>query len=211
MTVTDAFIHPFPEGDSTLQRMAMTARECGFDTLIAVNHHPCEYHGVRILQGVIVTEGTMKAVTNAIRQKKRAIIGVAAGDASFNRNLLKTPGLHLITDLHRSQRNAFDQVSAKLAAEKRIAVHLDISQIISCKGHSRQKVLARYAELLLLQRKFGFSFAIGSGAKSILGQRTVGEMILLTSLFGMTEEETVTALGTIPDLFLDTSRPRVIS
>ena len=129
MTVTDAFIHPFPKGDSTLQRMAMTARECGFDTLIAVNHHPCDYHGIRILQGVIVSEGTMKAVTNTIRQKKRAIIGVAAGDAAFNRSVLKTRGVHLITDLHRSQRNAFDQVTAKLAAENRIAVHLDLSLI----------------------------------------------------------------------------------
>ncbi len=211
MTVTDAFIHPFPKGDSTLQRMAMTARECGFDTLIAVSHHPCECHGVRILQGVIVFDGTMKAVTNAIRQKKRAIIGVAAGDATFNRSVLKTRGVHLITNLHRTQRNAFDQVTAKLAAEKRIAVHLDISQIISCRGHSRQKVLARYRELLILQRKFGFSFAIGSGATSILEQRTVREMILLTELFGMTKEETITALGTLPDLFEDTSRPRVVS
>lgn len=211
MTVTDAFIHPFPEGDSTLQRMAMAARECGFDTLIATSHPSCEMHGVRILEGVIVFEGTMKAVTTAIRQKKRAIIGVAAGDATFNRSLLKTRGVHLICDLHRSQRNAFDQVAAKLAAENRTAVHLDISQIIACRGHSRQKVLTRYRELLILQRKYGFSFAIGSGARSILGQRNVREIVLLTALFGMTEEETIRALGTIPDLFEDTSLPRVVS
>lgn len=210
MTVTDVFIHPFPEGDSTLQRMALGARECGFDTLIAINHHPCEYYGVRILQGICVNEGTMKAVTSAIRQNRRGIIGVTAGDASFNRSLLKTQGIHLITDLHRSQRNAFDQVSAKLAAGKRVAIHLDMSQIISCRGHSRQKVLARYAELLTLQRKFGFSFAIGSGARSILGQRSVREIILLTALFGMTKEETITALGTVPELFQETSLPRVI-
>ncbi|MCQ1538410.1 ribonuclease P [Methanocalculus taiwanensis] len=210
MTVTDVFIHPFPEGDSTLQRMALTARECGFDTLIAVHHHPCEYHGVRILQGILVNEGTMKTVMSAIRQNRRAIIGVAAGDANFNRNLLKTQGVHLITDLHRSQRNAFDQVSAKLAAGRRVAIHLDISQIISCRGHSRQKVLTRYAELLTLQRKFGFSFAIGSGARSILGQRSVREIILLTALFGMTKEETIDALGTVPELYQDTSLPRVV-
>ena len=210
MTVTDVCIHPFPEGDSTLRRMALTAREFGYDTIVAVDHPESEYHGVLILKGRIIREGTMKAVNAAVRQRDGAVIGVVAGDNGFNRSVVQTPGIHLLCGLHRTQRNAFDHVTAKLAAGRRVAIHLDFSQLLACRGHSRQKVLIRYQELLSLQRKFGFSFAIGSGARSVLDQRTVSEMILLSSLFGMTREETLTALGTVPDLFEESSLPRVV-
>ncbi|RQD81646.1 MAG: ribonuclease P [Methanocalculus sp. MSAO_Arc2] len=210
MTVTDVFIHPYPEGDSTLQRMARAARDAGYDTIVAIDHPECEYYSVSILNGTIVTEGTPKAVHAAVRKKGRGIIGVDAGENSFNRSVIQIPGVHLLTGLHRTQKNSFDHVTARFAAVRKVGVHLDIGQIITCRGHARQKVLARYHELLVLQRKFGFVFAIGSGARSILDQRTVREMITLTSLFGMTQEETLLALRGVFDLFEHSSFPRVV-
>ncbi|MCP1663119.1 MAG: ribonuclease P [Methanocalculus sp. MSAO_Arc1] len=210
MTVTDVFIHPFPKGDSTLLRMADTASAFGYDTVVAIGHPNTEIKGVRVLNGTIVHEKSLKAVNAAVRKRTYDIIGVQAGENSFNRSVIQTDGVHLLTDLFQTQRNAFDHVTAKLAAKRHIAIHLDIGRIIVCHGHMRQKVLSRYRELLALQRKFGFSFALGSGAESILGQRSVREMVLLAELFGMTEDETIQALGTVPDLFSGSDLPKVI-
>lgn len=211
MTVTDVFIQPHPRGDSTIRRMARTAREYGFDTLVAIDQPSAEYHGVSILKGIIVSERTMKAVNAAVRKRGDTIIGVAAGENSFNRSVIQTPGVSLLTGICSTRRNAFDHVTARYAAEKRVAIHLDIGMLITCRGHTRQKVLTRYHELLFLQRKYGFPFALGSGAASILDQRSVREMVQLCGLFGMERDEVRTALATIPELRQESSFPRVVS
>jgi len=211
MTVTDVFIHPHPRGDSTIRRMALTAREYGFDTLVVIDNPSAEYHGVSILKGAVVHEGTMKAVNAAVRKQRGSIIGVAAGESSFNRSVIQTPGVALLTGICQTRRNAFDHVTARFAAEKKVAIHLEIGLLIACRGHTRQKVLTRYRELLTLQRKYEFPFALGSGAESILDQRSVREMILLCGLFGMEKEEVLTAFATIPEILLESSSPRVVS
>jgi ribonuclease P/MRP protein subunit RPP1 len=200
MELTDACVYPYPAGDASVRRMAFNAGELGFDAIVAIGESCSgEYAGVRILQGAVVREPAIKDVINAVKraQQRADVVFVCSGDVSFTRTLSTLPGVGVITGVHLDRRRGFDHVAAKSAADKGIGVEITLSPLIQWRGHSRQRVLQNYADILRLQRRYHFPLVIGSGAGSLLEQRSIRAVYGLCGLFGMREEEVMTALGNI--------------
>lgn len=198
MELTDACVYPYPAGDASVRRMALTARELGFDSIVGIGESVGgEYAGVRILQGAVIREQAIKDVIPAVkRAESRAdVVFVCAGDVTFTRTLSSLPGVGVITGIHLARRPGFDHVAAKSAAVKGIAVEITLVPLLQLRGHARQRVLQCYADILRLQRRYRFPLVIASGARSVLEQRSVRAVCGLCSLFGMREEEVVAALG----------------
>ncbi|MGA9206115.1 RNase P subunit p30 family protein, partial [Methanoregula sp.] len=89
----------------------------------------------------------------------------------------------------------FDHVVARIAAENITAIDIDLSPLISGRGHPRQKAIHRYLDLMVLHRRFEFPLTISSSARSVLGLRAVREVAGLCSLFGMDETDVREALA----------------
>jgi ribonuclease P/MRP protein subunit RPP1 len=206
MTLADACTHPYPAGDSSAKRMALEAGELGFDTVIAIGSGGFSCSGVRVLRGVLIQESVAKRVLERVRRCPAGtdIVIVDAGDPGFNRAVLSMRGIHILRHIQKTQKNSFDHIAARAAADHRIAVDLDLRPVIHTRGVERQRVLGRYAMILRLQRHYRFPLTLSSNARSILEQRSIRDFVRLCSLFGMEEPEVREALAAVDDLI----RPR---
>lgn len=200
MIATDAAVHPYPSGDSSLRRMALAARELGFDSMVAVGAAAEEeIDGVRVLRGIVLSSGNQREVMGQIRKTGdgSAVIMVNAGDYSFNRAVLQMRGVHIIRHIERTHKKSFDHIMARMAADRAVAIDIDLNPLIHSRGPPRQKVLQRYRDIMRLHSRYGFFVTISSNAHSVLGQRSVRDVVLLCSLFGMEKDQVGEALTTL--------------
>jgi ribonuclease P/MRP protein subunit RPP1 len=196
---TDACIHTYPTGNSSVRRMAIDAGALGYGALVVPGAEPGEYHGVRIIPAFIISETDVRKVSGLVKKHGNGgtLILVNAGDNRFNRAVLSQKGVHGIRKVHLTPKNAFDHVSARLAGENAIAVDIDLSPLIHERGVSRQKVLSRFNDLIRLHSRYRFPLTISSNACSVLDLRSPDEIRLLCTLFGMEEGDTNRALQTV--------------
>lgn len=203
MKFTDSCIHPYPSGDSSLRRMALEAQELGFDSCVVVNDAHLQPVGINLLRGYTIAGGSIKDIITGLHRipKMSDLVYVNARDPAFNRAVLALNGIHALRNIGRDTNQVIDHVAARLAAERCIAIDIDLHPIIHSKDEGRQKVLQRYEDLIHLYRYFNFPLTISTNAHSILDQRSIREVILICSLFGMEKHEVYSALAT-PGNFL---------
>lgn len=202
MTLSDACIHPYPDGDSTLRRMALEAKELGFGSCVALTTQPIPVLPLKIIRGILLREETAKRVSTALRRvpAESGVVMVEAGESGFNRAVLSLRGIHVLKGIARTPQTSLDHVAARTAADHNIAVDIDLYPLVHERGMVRQKVLQRYEDLLVLHRRFRFPLTISSGARSILDQRSVRDMVLLCSLFRMSADEVRRALSSVEEI-----------
>ncbi len=208
MTTTDACLHPYPNGNSSLRRMALEAGALGFDSIVVPDAPPHEYFGVRVIPAILVAELNPRVISGLIRAngQKRPLVMVNAGENGFNRAILNLKGIHILRQVHKTRKNSFDHVSARLAAERGVAVDIDLYPIIHSSGLSRQRVMQRYNDLVTLFNRYRFPLTLSSNACSILDLRSVEEICLLCGLFSLEEDDVRAGLGTAGSL-LDQKGP----
>ena len=187
MKITDACVYPYPFGDSSVRRMALEAKALGFDRLVAADTPSGEFYGIEIYSGILIRDTSVRDLTNRIKRERNneAIISVQAGDNGFNRSVISLKGVHILRGLHSADKNAFDHVAAKMAADNQVAIDLDLLPLISGRGFTRQRAMHRYRDILVLERRYEFPITLSSHARSILDMRAVREIAGLCSLIGM--------------------------
>ena len=187
MKITDACVYPYPCGDSSVRRMALEAMSLGFDRLVAAGVSSGGYYGIEVLHGVIIRDIMMKDLISRVRQERNsnAVVSVQAGDNGFNRSVTGVKGVHILRGIQSADKTAFDHITAKMAADNRVAVDIDLSPLISGRGVIRQRAIHRYRDILLLERRFEFPITLSSHARSILEMRAVREISGLCSLLDM--------------------------
>lgn len=200
VSCADACVFPYPEGDSSVQRMALEARELGLDGIVCIGSaFRGRMNGITVLSGMILHTSSMKDVISSVRKYGSAVdcILLNAGDAKFNRAALSYHGIHVLRGVHTAYRHGLDHVSARHAADSNIAIDIDLSVIVRGRGITRQRALQCYRDLIGLQRRFEFPVTISTGARSILELRSKREITTICALFGMEENEVARALETV--------------
>ncbi|WFN35530.1 ribonuclease P [Methanogenium sp. S4BF] len=198
MKTADACIYPYPAGDVSLRRVADELELRGFTGAIAVGIPAgCTVGTVRFLSGAEIAANSVKSCRDALRNApKTDVVMVHAGDAAFNRAILGNISFHILRGIQHTDKRAFDHVSARMAADRGIAVDIDLSRIISESGPRRQRALERYREISRLSRKYGFMLTLSSGARSLTGLRSVRAFTLLGAVAGLDESQIREALAT---------------
>ncbi len=197
MKITDACVFPYPAGDSSLRRLALEARSCGYDSIVAADTPAAEVFGIAVIPGTFLTGIPAREVQKQAKQSRGtgAVIAVAMGDNGFNRAVAGTNGVHILRGIGAADKRAFDHVAAKIAADNMTALDIDLSSLLFGRGHARQKAIHRYLDLMILYRRFEFPLTISSSAHSVLDMRAVREVTGLCSLFGMGETDVQAALA----------------
>lgn len=187
MKITDACVYPYPIGNSSVRRMALEAKSLGFDHLVASGISTGIFYGVEISNGLHIRDTAMKDLISRVRQEKNSntIVSVQAGDNGFNRAAIGIKGVHILRGIQSAGKTAFDHVTAKMAADNKVAVDIDLSPLISGRGVMRQRALHRYRDILVLEQRFEFPITLSSHAHSILEMRAVREISGLCSLLDM--------------------------
>jgi len=199
MKITDAAVFPYPCGDTSVRRLALEAKTLGFDSLVAMDTPAGSFDGVEILSGIIVQDAPMRDVIARVKRAKDsgAVISVNARDNGFNRAAISLKGVHILRDIPAADRNAFDHVTAKMAADNNVAIDIDLSFLIGARGVVRQRAIHRYRDLLTFERRFEFPVSLSSHARSYLDLRAVREITGLCSLVGMDTPDVEKALDAV--------------
>ncbi|HXX55185.1 MAG TPA: RNase P subunit p30 family protein [Methanoregula sp.] len=199
MKITDACVCPYPLGDSSVRRMALEARDLGFDSIVAIDAPPLEYGGVRVCPGILIRDTAAKDVINRVKRCRDTgvVVMVQARDNGFNRAVIGLKGVHVLCGIHAAEKTAFDHVTAKMAADHGVAVDIDLSPVIGGRGIGRQRAIHRYRDILMFSRRFGFPLTLSTHARSVLEMRGVRDLAGLCSLLGMDEYDVEGALSGI--------------
>jgi ribonuclease P/MRP protein subunit RPP1 len=99
--------------------------------------------------------------------------------------VISLKGVHSIRGIQSAEKNAFDHVAAKMAADNRVAIDLDLSVIVSGRGSTRQRAMHRFWDVLILEQRFEFPLTLSSFSHSVLDMRAVREITGLCSIIGM--------------------------
>lgn len=187
MKITDACVCPYPCGDSSVRRMALESKNLGFDRLVAADTPSGEFYGIEVCTGIIIRSTPLKDLINRVKRERNseAVVSVEAGDNGFNRAVISLKGVHIIRGIQSAEKTAFDHVAAKMAADNRVAIDLDLSFLLSGRGIARQRAMHRFRDVLILEQRFEFPLTISSYAHSIMDMRAVREITGLCSLMGM--------------------------
>ncbi len=197
MKITDAAVWPFPSGDSSVRRMALEAADLGFDSLVAIDTPAGEFYGVSVRSGMVIRDSPVRDVISRVKRAKEtgSVVSVQCGENGFNRAVIGLRGVHILRGIHAADKTAFDHVTAKMAADNRVALDLDLSPLIAGRGIARQRALVRYRDLLVLRNRFEFPLTVSTHARSVLGMRAVREISGLCSILGMEPTDVEQALA----------------
>jgi ribonuclease P/MRP protein subunit RPP1 len=135
---------------------------------------------------------------------------VTGGDLAFNRGVMGLRGIRVLRGIHQAPRGAFNHVAAREAEARGVAVELDLSPLVEERGVQRQRAIARYRDILQLHRRYSFPLTLASNARSILTQKSVRDMVLLSCLFGMEEGEALAALSSLDSILAGRAPVQVV-
>jgi ribonuclease P/MRP protein subunit RPP1 len=199
MMITDAAVFPYPCGDISVRRLSLEAKILGFDSLVAIDTPAGSWHGVDILSGIIVQDSPMRDVIARVKRAKDSgtVVSVSARDNGFNRAAISLRGVHILRGVHAADKNAFDHVTAKMAADNNVAIDIDLSLLIVARGITRQRAIHRYRDVLIFERRFEFPVSLSTYARSYLDLRAVREITGLCSLIGMDTADVEKALDSV--------------
>ncbi|MBP2132456.1 ribonuclease P/MRP protein subunit RPP1 [Methanomicrobium sp. W14] len=202
MVLSDACVFVYPDGDTSVRRMALESRYLGIERILCAGYSGCNsYSGVFVVGAVCLRPKDFRNFMSSLKKTgSYDIITVAAGDAGLNRSLISSGRIHILRGIEYAPKKAFDDVCALNAAEKGTAIDINLSSLTRKKGILRQKALDSFSEILKFQRKFGFSLTLSSGARSCTELLSVRDMENLCGLFGMTDDEVKSALNSVDSL-----------
>jgi len=155
----------------------------------------------QIRRGVMIYSNNIEDLKRKIQKSRNEadVLMVYGGDLRINRAACENPRVDIISHPYRGRRDCgINHISARKAAENKVAVELNVRYLLRIRPQNRYKVLGYYREILKLQRKFNFPLIITSGAHSIFELHTPLDIIALTYCFGMNEEEASFALSETP-------------
>ena len=192
----------------SLNRAMSEAGGLGFDSIVAIGQR---YSGARtpsVIEGILVRDQQVKAVVRAARDAANAgaLLIVNAGDNGFNRAALQVKGVHIIRHLHKTEKNSFDHIIARMAADRFVAIDLDVRPLVMARDGQRQKIIQRYRDILRLMRRFEFPVSLSSNARNPAELKSPREMVSLLAMAGMEEPEVMEGLKT-PGMLLSPRGP----
>ena len=197
MKITDAAVYPYPLGDASIRRLALEAAALGFDSIIAADTPSGTYAGVEVHSGLMIRDVPVKDVISAVKRAKDSgrVISVHAANNNFNRAVIGIKGMHILRGIQSADKTAFDHVAAKMAADNRVAVDIDLSSLIAGRSVSRQRAIPRYMDIMVLEQRFEFPVTLSTHARSLLDMRHVRDIAGLCSLISMDVPDVERALA----------------
>jgi ribonuclease P/MRP protein subunit RPP1 len=214
----DLCLHAYPEGASTISRLALLARNYGYSGIGISNHSDffdrvegpyVQSEDFKVIQGVEVyakNGNELRKLTDRYRRHV-TVLAVHGGDEAVNRSACEDERVDILLHPQDGKTSGITHILAKLAADKNIAIAFDMAPIICNKGGSRVRALSNYRTNLALVKKYETPFILTSGAMSLYDMRDVRSMVALAKLFGMNEKDAIKGLSYYPSLILKRNTP----
>jgi len=200
----DFSIHTAPECSDSPEAMAETASGYGYAGIAIANHTPHQpqkpvmtgHPNIAVYPGIEIVAKNPNHLMQMIRKHraKVRVLSVHGGNEKINRAAVESRAVDILS--HPDER--LNHVLMRFASENRVAIEFNLDSIIKMRGRARVRALTNFRHNLKIARKYSAPMILASNAQSIYDLRAPAEMIALGTIFGMTEDEAIAALGTVP-------------
>jgi ribonuclease P/MRP protein subunit RPP1 len=201
----DFYTHPDDVG-----LMAMEGKRYGYSGITVIGYEAKEKtifpEDFSIYRGIEI-QAKPSSIREEIKKYRDSdhILIVKGGEEEMNRAAVETEGLDIL--VHPLE---FNNVLAKAARDNSVSIGFNLGLLIRLQGVARVRELKTMRINLKHARKYRLKLILTSDAHSIYDLRAPGEMVAISSLFGMTEKEAVDALSASPLNILRRKSPNYI-
>jgi RNase P/RNase MRP subunit p30 len=108
----------------------------------------------------IIQEDDFQKARKKIRENKGKVVVFASSDDDLNRKILEKEDIDILLIKQASRRDrmkqrdsGFNQVLAKIAKKKNIAIAIDLDELISSKSKEKSEILARIRQNIKICNK----------------------------------------------------------
>jgi len=214
----DLNVHALPDYADSSSRMILEAKDMGYSGICLTSiNHANTFGGTNITMpmprdfdiytGIEIKADNVSKLNKFINKSvnKVDIISVSGGHEDINRGAVENGHVDILAH-PASQGKPLNHVLSKAAADNGVAIDFNIDTLIRHRGGNRVRILTALRQNVRLARKFDASMVITSNARSHYDLRGPREMMALGMLMGMTQEEALHALSTIPGSIINRNR-----
>ncbi|MEM3399717.1 MAG: RNase P subunit p30 family protein [Candidatus Micrarchaeia archaeon] len=105
-----------------------------------------------------------------------------------------------------NQNYILDRALVRSVATYKRAFEIPIDMLLSTCGVERAVLISKMRSFLNLCNKFGADFALTSRARSKCDMRSPSEMVSIGYLLGLTREQSIRAISTVPERIIKESK-----
>lgn len=190
-------VHARPDGESTVARFALTAREQGYDGLIIRNHGDATVNydpaalssefGIDVVDGVEIRADDRSLASGCItsHRSQRTVVCVHGG--RFNRLACEDERVDVLA--HPMADGDFNHVLARAAADNAVRIEFNFARVLRADGGTRVQALRGLRKLRELVEKYDVPYVVSADATSHLHLRAPRELLAVGETIGFTDEQ----------------------
>lgn len=191
-------VHAAPDGESTVARLAVTAAEQGFDGVVVRNHGDAraEYDpaavadetGVDVVRGVEIRADGPEQASGYLGNYREDHVVLAVHGGSDRMNRFAVDQDHVDVLAHPFAEGAFDQATAKAAAEHGVRIEFDLRPVLGSDGGPRVQAIRRLRTAHDLVDHYDTPYVVTGDPRSHLQLRAPRELVAVGEAVGLAAE-----------------------
>ena len=204
-------VHARPDGDSTVDRLALTAAEYGFDGLVIRNHGDAlaEYdrdvivdtYGIDVVDGVEIRADDPSRASGFVGNHRdhRTVVAVHGGTTAMNRFAVEQPAVDVLAHPLAGDGD-IDHVTVKTAAENGVHLEWSLRDVLGTSGGTRVEALRNLRKLHDLLTEYEAPYVVSGDPMGHLGLRAPPDLAAVGDALGYSSawiETGLTAWGDI--------------
>ncbi|WP_247000241.1 RNase P subunit p30 family protein [Halosolutus gelatinilyticus] len=192
-------IRAYPDGDSTVARVAKAAAEYGFEGVIARNRggSPAAYdsdrianeYGIDVVEGVEIRADDPRQASGAVgnHRSSETIVAVEGGSNALNRFAVENEKVDVLARPMAGQGDV-NHVIVKAATENGVRLEFDLSDVLRSAGGRRVRSIQSLRKLSELVDHYDAPYVVSAGPRSHLELRAPRELQAVGEQIGLSAE-----------------------
>jgi len=199
-------VHASPDGTDTLDRVARTASEYGFDGLVVRNHGDAppdapletvaERYDIDLVSGVEVRATDPSRASGFVgnHRESKEIVVVHGGTPELNRFAVEQPAVDVLAHPMAGDGDV-NHVLAKAAADNGVRLEFCLRDVLRATGGERVQALRGLRKLRELVATFDAPYVVSADPRSRLQLRAPRELVAVGEAVGFDAETIETGLA----------------
>jgi ribonuclease P/MRP protein subunit RPP1 len=200
---------PYPEGESTASRLALTASEYGFEGLVCRRTRPSdapasspdpatlrEEFGVDVVEAVEIDADDPQSASGSVGnyRPKTTLLCVRGGTDALNRYAVEAERVDVLTSPFADGGDV-NHVLAKAAATNGVRIAFDLGPVLRADGGERVQHLKQLRKLRELVRQYDTPYVVTGSPRSHLELRAPRELRAVGATIGFEPDEIAAGLA----------------
>lgn len=188
-------VRPYPAGETTTDRFALTAAEWGYDGLVVWNDHGDDLAAIRaqreidLVDGIEITADDPASASGAVGNYRPdcTVLAVRGGSPELVRFAVEQPKVDVLTAPFAGDGDV-NHVIVKRAVQNAVRVEVNLGPVVRAAGGRRVRVLQKLRKLRELLAHYDAPFVVSVRGDSHRALRAPRELAAVGAQIGFDSE-----------------------